>query len=146
MDTKAAARRLASKYDTRDPFAIADDLGCIVMYVRLKKLRGFYRYMKRCHIIFINDSLDEVQRRLVCAHELGHMLLHRGLNRFFMDSRTFVVTGKYELDAHHFAVDLIYSDEELLPFLPRPISDAAQYMGVPTALAEYRMRSVPRPI
>ena len=42
---------------------------------------------------------------------------HRGLNRIFMDTRTFIVTGRYETEANQFSVDLIYSDEELQPFL-----------------------------
>ncbi len=142
MDAKAAAERLVTKHHTRDPFEIAEAMGCIVTFVPLCELRGFYRYMKRCHIIFISDALDEVQARLVCAHELGHMLLHRGLNRMFMDHRTFVITGKYELEAQRFAVDLLYSDEALQPYLTRRISDAASFMGVDETLAAYRLSSV----
>ncbi len=142
MDVKAQADRLALKHGTRDPFAIAEALGCIVLFVPLSGLRGFYRYMKRCHVIFISDALDEVQARLVCAHELGHLLMHKGLNRMFMDRRTFVITGKYELDAHRFAVDLLYSDDELQPYLSRPVADAAAYMGVSESLAAYRLQSV----
>lgn len=37
---------------------------------------------------------------------------------------------------------MIYSDEELRPFLNRSICDVALYMGVPINLAEYRMKNI----
>lgn len=142
MDIKTVANKLAIKHGTRNPIQIATELGFIVLFVPLSNVRGFYRYINRCHVIYISDALDAVQSSLVCAHELGHIFLHKGLNRMFMDRCTYMVTGKYENEAHQFSVDLIYDDEELQPFLCRPISDAADYMGVNTALAQYRMGHV----
>lgn len=49
---------------------------------------------------------------------------------------------KLELQANRFAVDLAYSDGQLLEFLTRSITGAANFMGVSIPLAEYRMRSV----
>ena len=59
-----------------------------------------------------------------------------------MDTHTFFVTGRYETEANQFSVDLIYSDEELRPFLSRSYECAAAYMGVSNELAAYRMRGV----
>ena len=59
-----------------------------------------------------------------------------------MDTRTFIVTGRYETEANQFSVDLIYSDEELQPFLSRSYECAAAYMGVSNELAAYRMGEV----
>ena len=142
MNIKAQANRLAVKHGTRDPFQIAYALGFLVIRAPMTGLRGFYQYIKRCHIIYINDALDEVQARLVCAHELGHYFLHRGMNRMFMNRATLAVTGKYEKEAHRFAVDLLYSDDDLLPYLSRPIADAAAFMGVPSSIAEYRLSTI----
>lgn len=139
MTIRAAARRLVLKHGTRDPFEIARDMGCIVLLMPLPGLRGFYRHMKRCDFIFINDSLDEVQSRLVCAHELGHIILHKGVNRLFMDRSTFLIAGRYEQEAQRFAVHLLYGDDELEPYLERPCDDAAAYMGVSRELAAYRL-------
>lgn len=139
MTIRAAACGLAQKYGTRDPFEIARDMGCMVLFMPLPGLRGFYRHMKRFDFIFIDDGLDEVQARLVCAHELGHIILHRGVNRLFMDRSTFLITGRYEQEAQRFAVHLLYSDDELEPYLERPCDDAASYMGVSRELAVYRL-------
>ena len=142
MDIKRLAERLVDKHGTRDPFKIAEELGYTIIYAPLVGVRGFYQYLKRCHIIYLDSELDEATARFVCAHELGHSFLHRGLNRIFMDTRTFIITGRYETEANQFAVDLIYSDEELQPYLSRSYERAAAYMGVSNALAEYRMREV----
>lgn len=142
MDTKAMANSVALKYGTRNPFCIAISLGVVVILAPLIDVRGLRQFAKRRVILYINSDLDERQQMLVCAHELGHHFLHRGLNRLFMDRNTCMVTNKYENEAHHFAVDLMFDDCELSEFLELPVSVAAEYMGVSNQLAEYRMRSV----
>lgn len=142
MSTKTIADGLARKHGTRDPFTIANEMGFIVVFAPLVDMRGFQQMAKRRRLIYINDELDEQQQRLVCAHELAHHLLHRGMNRIFMDQNTYMVTQRFETEANRFAVDLIYSDEELQPYLFRSYERAAAYMGVSNALAEYRMGEV----
>ena len=143
MDSKALAARLYKKYETRDPFRLADELGFIVVFAPLVEMRGFQQRVKRQNIIYINDDLDEQQQCLVCAHEMGHHFMHRGMNRIFMNLNTQFVTQKFENEANLFSLELIYSDEELQPFLTRSITDAAAYMGVSVRLATWRMETVP---
>lgn len=142
MDIKRLAERLVDKHGTRDPFRIAAELGYTIIYTPLVGVRGFYQYLKRCHIIYLDSELDDDTARFVCAHELGHSILHRGLNRIFMDTRTFIVTSRYETEANRFAVDLLHSDEDLQPYLSRSYECAAAYMGITVQLAAYRMSSV----
>ncbi len=145
MDSKALAVRLSKKYETRDPFRLADEIGFIVIFAPLIDMRGFQQHIKRQNIIYVNDTLDEQQQALVCGHEMGHHFLHRGMNRIFMNRNTQFVTQKFENEANLFSLELIYSDEDLQPFLNRSISDAAAYMGVPAQLAARRMQTVPIP-
>jgi len=142
MDTKAIADGLARKYVTRDPFTIAEEMGFIVIFAPLVDMRGFQQSVKRRRLIYINENLDEQQQCLVCAHELAHHLLHRGMNRIFMDSHTYMVTQRFENEANRFALELIYDDEELQPFLTRSVDQAAAYMGVGYELAQRRMEEV----
>lgn len=142
MDIKRLAEGLVAKFNTRDPFRIAEELDYTTIYTPLVGVRGFYQYLKRCHIIYLDSKLDDKAARFVCAHELGHSILHQGLNRIFMDTRTFIVTGRYETEANRFAVDLIYSDDDLQPYLSRSFECAASYMGVSNELAKYRMGEV----
>lgn len=142
MDHTRTANSLVRKYGTRDPFRIADALGFSVVRIPLEGIRGFYQYLKRCKIIYIADNLNEADARFVCAHELGHALLHRGYNRIFMDTHTYFPSNRYEVEANRFAVDLLYDDDDLRFFSDYPIQLAADYMGVSVELAEYRMMSV----
>ncbi len=142
MEMKRLAEKLVRKYGTRDPFRIAAELGYTIIYTPLVGVRGFYQYIKRCHIIYLDPDLDEPTSRFVCAHELGHSLLHRGLNRVFMDTRTCMVSSRYETEADRFAVDLLYDDFDLQPLLAYPLPTAAASMGVSENLADYRLQSV----
>ena len=145
MDGKALAARLSKKYETRDPFRLADELGFIVVSAPLVDMRGFQQRIKRQNIIYINSDLDAQQQDLVCGHEMGHHFMHRGLNRIFMNLNTQFVTQKFENEANLFSLELICPDEDLQPFLSRSITDAAAYMGVSVQLATWRMQTVPIP-
>lgn len=142
METKCLANSLVQKYGTRDPFKIADALGYTIIYTPLVGVRGFYQYIKRCHIIYVDNSLEDNVAGFVCAHELGHSFLHQGYNRIFMDTRTFMVTSRYETEADHFAADLIYDDYDLQDYLDFPLPTAAACLGLSEPLAAYRLGSV----
>lgn len=143
MDGKALAASLSRRYETRDPFRLADELGFIVVSAPLVDMRGFQQRVKRRNIIYVNSDLDEQQQNLVCGHEMGHCFLHRGLNRIFMNRNTQFVTQKFENEANLFSLELNYTDEELQLFLNRSITEAADYMGVSVQLATWRMQTVP---
>ena len=142
MEIKSLAEKLVRRFGTRDPFKIAEALGYIVLYAPLVGVRGFYQYLKRCHIIYLDPELDEDTARFVCAHELGHSLLHRGIHRIFMDTRTFLVSSRYETEADQFAADLLYDDYDLQDLLTFPLPTAAASMGVSEELATYRLQTV----
>lgn len=142
MDIKSVANKLAFKYRTRNPFTLASELGFIVLFVPLVEMRGFRQIAKRRTIICISDDLDDAQRMLVCAHEIGHHFLHGGMNRVFMDRSTRMKTSRYEIEANRFALEFLYADSELHEFFGQTISDVAAFMGVSNRLAEYRMSTV----
>lgn len=142
MDSKRIADSLVRKFRTRDPFRIASALGYVVVRAPMQGIRGFYQYVKRCYVIYIDSALNDPDARFVCAHEIGHSLMHRGLNRLFMDSHTYFPTNRYEIDANHFAVDLLYDDDDLRDFLEFPVQLAADCMGVSTELAAYRLQNI----
>ena len=142
MDHKRIAESLVRKCGTRDPFRIAKELGILVIRTPLKGIRGFYQCAKRCAIIYVDSELDEWASRFVCAHEIGHALLHRGYNRIFLDTHTYFSVNRQEIAADRFAVDLLYDDDDIRDFLEHPIQLAADCMGVSVELAAYRLQSV----
>lgn len=142
MGTKEIATDLSKQYGTRDPFVIVDALSYCTIYAPLVEMRGFYQYVEQCHVICIDSALNKRQARFVCAHELGHSLLHRGMNRIFMDAHTRMVASRYEKEADQFAVDLLFDDADLQGYLEWPVSTVAECLGISQELAAYRMGSV----
>lgn len=142
MYIKRTAHKLIQKFNTRNPFQICEELGYIVLRVPLVGLRGFYQYIERQHIIYIKDTLDDQESKLVCAHELGHSLLHTDNNHFFMNSHTYFSLSKFELEADKFAADLLYSDQFLQDYLSYSIQTVAECLGLSQQVVEYRFSSV----
>ena len=140
MDIKRLVNSLVRKHKTRDPFEIIENLNAIVVFHPLQGVRGFYQYFQRNNIIYIDETLSEHEQRLVCAHELGHMLLHKKSNAIFMDSRTQLNTTKYEIEADRFAMDLIMSDEAIEEHLDLTTAQFSRLFGYSKKLIELRMR------
>lgn len=113
MNIKRLVDSLVRKYNTRNPFEIISHLNVIVVFYPLHGVKGFYQYFQRNNIIYIDEALSENEKKFVCAHELGHMFLHKKANAIFMDSRTQLNTAKYEIEADRFAMNLLLSDADI---------------------------------
>ena len=100
------------KFGTNNPFAIADQLGILYQICDLQ-FEGCYMFLKNHRYIFINQNLSDHQKRLVMAHELGHAILHRKENCYFLRNKTLLLNSKNEIEANKFAMELLISDEFL---------------------------------
>ena len=140
MDIKKKANALVRKYGTRNPFEIIKHLNVIVVFYPLEGVRGFYQYFQRNNIIYIDERLPENEKQFVCAHELGHMFLHKQANALFMDSRTFLHTSKFELEANRFAVDLLISDDIIEDHIEFTTSQFERLLGYNKQLIELRLK------
>lgn len=114
MDIKKLANKLAGKYGTRNPFEIIKGMNVILVFADLIEIRGFYQYFQRNNIIYIDQNLPYKEQVFVCAHELGHMLMHKKSNTVFMDTKTHFNTSIYENEANTFAAELLIPDEIIL--------------------------------
>lgn len=99
---------------SRNPFDIADYLGIEVQIGPLGSRCGCYMYLKRHRCILLNENLVEDEMRLVMSHELGHAILHRKENCYFIRNKTLFLESKIEKEANLFAADLLISDELLI--------------------------------
>lgn len=111
---KDTVRKIIKKYKTRDPYEIAEALDVILLHVPLKGVNGFYHYYNRNHLIYLSDTLSDLECRRVLAHELGHLILHKDINAIFLDTQTSLSTHRYEKEADIFASELLISDEDIL--------------------------------
>ena len=79
-------KRLVKFHGTNDPFRIAENEGITVFFKDLDDVKGMYFKAVRRKFIIVNQNLDELFRQVVCAHELGHALLHNDSNPRYTDN------------------------------------------------------------
>ena len=132
------ANQLVRFYKTRDPFEMIKGMNVILVFHPLEDIRGFYQYFQRNNIIYIDEKLDEFEKKFVCAHELGHMFLHKKTNAIFMDTKTHFKSDRFEQEADLFAADLLISDELLAEYSEYTCRQISVLTGYHEALIELR--------
>ncbi len=140
MDIKKLADSLVRKYGTRNPFEIIKNLNAIVVFYPLDGIKGFYQYFQRNNIIYIDEQLPDHEKIFVCAHELGHMFLHKKANAIFMDSRTQLTTSKYENEADRFAADLLIPDDVIEDNAELTLDQLSRLFGYSKRLIKLRLK------
>jgi len=111
-----AAKKLISRCNTREPFKIARQIGINVWWRNdFVKLKGMYKVIERNRFIFVNSNLDEYERRVIIAHELGHDTLHRDLaaSGVLPEFTLYDMKTRPEYEANVFAADILLDDEEV---------------------------------
>lgn len=113
-------KTLVRRCGTRDPFAIAEDIGADVRFCEnFGPLKGMYRVIKRNRFIFINEELSEPMQRIVCAHELGHDQAHRRLanGKPLWEFTLYDAKSKAEYEANVIAAEILLDTDELLEYV-----------------------------
>ena len=95
------------KHKTNNPFALAEKKNIIIRYFPLGNTLGFYMKSSRHQVITLNSEMDEDLKKFVCAHELGHAILHPNENTPFLHKNTLYSRDKIEREANEFAVLLL---------------------------------------
>ena len=112
--------RLVRRCGTRDPFEIARQLGVEVLFCQdFGSMKGMYRVVKRTRFIFLNRDLTPQMQRIVCAHELGHDQLHRGLAKTgaLQEFMLYDMTTKPEYEANIVAAEILLDTDEVLDYV-----------------------------
>ena len=135
---------LCKKYGTRNPFELAEFLKINVIHWDLHyEINGFYQYEKRNQIIFLNNTLSHEDQRVVCAHELGHAVLHRRSSVPFMRANTLFSIDKIEVEANKFSAYLLIPDESLFDsYEQMTIYDIASLHNVPIELVKLKYKGL----
>ncbi len=136
MNIWKRSQKLIAQCGTNDPERILQQLGVSILPCELHGIRGFYKRIERNEIVFVDYSLLEEERRFVLAHELGHLLLHKGINRIFLEQNTYLKTSPYEREANLFALFLLFPNPSDVCAACDTIEKAARYLGCSEELAE----------
>lgn len=144
MDIKEIAERTAKHCGTRNPFDAADSLGIIVSFESLNSIRGYYSKARRQKFIHINSDLPEHLQKFVCAHELGHSILHPDANTPFLRKNTLLSVNRLEIEANRFAACLLLTDPDLREYIKfgYTTEQISMCSGLPEPLIQYRIKSL----
>lgn len=139
---KRTAQRLMHKFETSDPFEMAHSLGIIIVIEPLGKIRGLYNTEYRQKFIHINNGLSRRHQTFVCAHELGHAVLHPDNNTHFLRGHTLYSINRYEKEAHLFAAFLLISDADLQENRHMTYEQMARLTGLSEDIVRMRVNGI----
>ena len=136
-DIKHLVAYYVKKYGTRDPFKIADQLGILYQFGNTG-CEGCYMYLKKHRYVFLNQNLSDQAARVVMAHELGHAILHRKENCYFIRNKTFLSNAKIEKEANCFAAELLVPDSVYEENPGFSVDNIASIAEVPVKLLDFK--------
>ena len=109
------ARELRGYFGTRDPFYIAEHFGITItessMSQKVFKAKTI-RFPGYPTLISIGSGFSEKARTVLCAHELGHALLHNGSFVNAFNGTKNDVYSSVEYEANLFAAALLFDNED----------------------------------
>lgn len=138
MNPREVAIEIAAHYNTNNPFDIACGRNIGILYEPMKTTFGFYVRYHRMQNIILNDVLSKGMQQFVCAHELGHSILHADLNVPKLTRYTMFSRDKFEIQANTFAVELLLPDGFLREYADCSIYQLAASVGVPKEFIELK--------
>ncbi len=116
------------KYNTRNPFKLADLLG-IEVQMGTPGCAGCYMFLKNHRYIFLDQNLAELELMQVMAHELGHAILHKKQNCYFIRNKTLLLNSKTEIEANLFAAELLINNDIILEHPDYTTSQLSRLLG-----------------
>ncbi len=140
--------KLVKKHGTRDPFEICFHLDINVHRMELgSALKAYYFCHSRIKNIVINADSSDVIQRVLCAHELGHAVLHGKLAtvRGFHEITLYDSVSQTEYEANLFAAELLIDDEELFSLMKSDgvsFYEVAKELYVPPELLDFKFRAL----
>lgn len=143
MGERDQIRRVVAYYirifGTSNPFEIADRLGVLYQIGNLKQA-GCYMFLKNHRYIFLSNQLNREELILVMAHELGHALMDRKSNCYFIRNKTLLLNSRLERRANLFAAYLLISDDLVTEFHGYTMEQMSLCTGYPKELIELRLK------
>lgn len=129
--------KLIKIYGTNDPFKIAKYLDIEVIDWSLKEVMGLYTKLIRQKFIFLNENLEVYEREFVCAHELGHALLHPDSNTPKLTRNSLISEIKVEREANYFGTNLLIRGTHQWELENPTNIEILKYYGIPIEMERF---------
>lgn len=83
VNIECVIKKTIKTYKTNDAFTICKCMGIKIYVLSLgKNLESHYLYKDGIGVLFINKCLSEDRKNFLCAHQLGHLILHNKLGNY----------------------------------------------------------------
>lgn len=138
---KQNVRKLIETHGTSNPFLLCDYLDIKIIKSNLgNEIKGFFQRTPSGHkIIHINSSIDENEMKYICAHELGHAVLHTNVSIALFIENPLQIKNKYEIEADKFAAELLIDIEtDAHYYKDMTIKQLSFIFHVPVDLLKYK--------
>lgn len=140
------AHRVAVRFGTGSPALLCERMGVRVERMDLpEQVRGFCFHTESGEpIIILNQTLSARESEYCCAHELGHLLLHPGLNAQVIVDLTNLCAPRYERETDLFAACLFIDpnlDEWSRTYDPLTQGQIAALTGLPERVVGLRFEA-----
>lgn len=137
QDVKKIVADLTEKYDTRDPFTIADYLCVHVQRAPLGKIYGGHMHICNQKFIYVNSDKPDNIQKIVAAHELGHAVMHSE-DFYFFTWGDDLIRSKAEIEAHTFAAELLVPDSVIYEHEGFTLEQLARVTGYTEKLLQFK--------
>lgn len=133
--------KLLLRTGSQNPFDICRELDIKIRYHELGSIKAYYFCQSRIKNIIINSNATEEAQRILCAHELGHAVLHEKIasDHGFHEVALFDSTIPTEYEANLFAAELLICDEDIIEIAEgKSIFEIAQILRIPYELVDFK--------
>lgn len=137
-DIKRIVEELVEKYQTRNPFELADKMGIILREDPLGVLKGYYIVYSGIKCICVNSDIDNVsEKKYIISHEIGHSVMH-DQERFMFYPSTLFSLDKTEVEANRFATELLVPDNVIIQNPVMTKAQIASILGYDEKIMEFK--------
>lgn len=140
MLARDAAEKTIKKYQTSDPYMLAEKMDIIIHRVNLGAVRGMCYSTRRIRQIFLHYGLPVHLECFVLGHEIGHLVMHPNSNAPFLRGTLFS-KERYEMEANEFAIRLIMPDIDIMEHWDYTIEQWAMVYGLPREIIKLRFKN-----
>lgn len=108
---------LVAEYKTRSPFKLCNYMNIKIIFIELPdNINGFFVNSSdnNSKSILINKQIHKRDQEKICAHELGHALLHSEINAIAHENDPLFNISEFEAEADLFSYLLLFDETTLL--------------------------------
>lgn len=140
MGIKDKVNKIKNKYGTNNPFELCVLFNIQVIEMELGNINGYYIKVPKNKMIFLNSNLNDLNMKFVCAHEIGHAILHSELNTLFLQQNTLNIKGRFENQANEFAAELCIGDDLLEEYEGYSLNKVSECTGIDIKYLELKFK------